>query len=61
LAFAHNRQDEPPYVQKGGDIEWEEELHKLVKLERILGYPSLAQKESRFTSDLSSVFLRENK
>jgi hypothetical protein len=28
----------------GADLDWEEELHKLVRLERILGYQSADQK-----------------
>jgi hypothetical protein len=48
LIFTHKCQDEPPLAKEGGDLDWEEELHRLVKLERILGYQNVAEKVSNF-------------
>jgi hypothetical protein len=55
-------QDEPPLVKKGAELDWEGELHKLVKLERILSYETVAQKASLLPLDLSLLSsMREGK
>jgi hypothetical protein len=61
LISAHKYQDEPPQVKKGGDLYWEQELHKLVKLERILGYQTVGQKASKIRRRLSLNIAQENR